>query len=479
MSIKQKWPLVILISSMQLAILLLAVVFLFDWFNKKTAHTLLQQVNADNKAIAEQTIVATEIPRIPGGFSESDKTSVNKIQRHIDRIKVPNDGLIAILSTGEGRTIAHSNERESTAINWGALNLIDGEESMNLANAVSSSNPTRSGKVKTQSGEYCLSATMLPGNQAIMIVAQQRSRSMREHFANVATMRKLVFAATLLFGFFCVGYSTTILSRFNEQVSNTNLQLEKQVSKKTRELVRTRNAVIFGLAKLAESRDNDTGEHLERIRIYVTLLAQDLSSQYPILDEDFVHNLGLASSLHDIGKVGIPDSILLKPGRLTPEERGVMELHTLIGGECLDAIQERLGNNEFMEIARQVTYSHHERWDGTGYPHKLAGNDIPLIARIVSVADVYDALTSKRPYKRAMSHTESRAIICSGSGTQFDPEVVAAFLRHEDEFERISIQQQALTDDESKSDFQRRVEQFDNGQPEEETAIKNTPGSNE
>ena len=172
------------------------------------------------------------------------------------------------------------------------------------------------------------------------------------------------------------------------------------------------------------------------------------------LDDNYVRNLALASSLHDVGKVGIPDSILLKPGRLSQAEREVMELHTLIGGECLEAIQGRLGtDNQFMQIAKQIAYYHHERWDGNGYPHGLEAEKIPVVARIVAVADVYDALTSKRPYKEPLSHIESKGIILSGSGSQFDPEVVAAFLRHEDEFEAISRPQRSISDDEARSEF--------------------------
>jgi len=243
------------------------------------------------------------------------------------------------------------------------------------------------------------------------------------------------------------------LNHNDGQLRATNNILERQATHNERELMRTRNAVIFGLAKLAESRDNDTGEHLDRIRKYVEIISSDLANHVADLDEEFTRNISLASSLHDIGKVGIPDSILLKPGRLTPEERSMMQIHTVIGGECLDAIHARLGDNPFMHMARQIAYYHHERWDGNGYPHQLKEYDIPLVARIVAVADVYDALTSKRPYKRAMSHLESRAIIVAGSGSQFDPEVVAAFLRHEHEFEAISRHQQTASDEQATSPF--------------------------
>lgn len=286
------------------------------------------------------------------------------------------------------------------------------------------------------------------------VIAEQIGRSATD----MDVARVMSFYTTLLIGFVGCNLTMAILIRYQDGVVEAKDGLERIVTQGTKEIVKTRNAIIFGLAKLAESRDNDTGEHLDRIRTYVAILAKDLAHYDSQVDEQFIHNLELASSLHDIGKVGIPDSILLKPGRLSREEREIMEIHTIIGGECLDAVQMRLGTNDFMEMARNVAYSHHERWDGTGYPHAIAGEQIPLSARIVAVADVYDALTSKRPYKRAMSHEESRMIIVSGSGTQFDPEVVAAFLRNEDIFEAVAVEQQKVSDEAALSDFQRRAE---------------------
>ena len=276
--------------------------------------------------------------------------------------------------------------------------------------------------------------------------------------ATIEQAKKYRFYVILLVGLIGCSLTVAIMIRYRDVVSEVNRDLERVKTQSSRELLKTKNAVIFGLAKLAESRDNDTGEHLDRIKNYVSLLARDLSALKPEVDEKFIHNLELASSLHDIGKVGIPDSILLKPGKLTAFEREIMEEHAIIGGNCLDAIQVRLGDNEFMEMAKNVAYSHHERWDGTGYPHGTMAEDVPLEARIVAVADVYDALTSKRPYKRAMSHLESRAIILSGSGSQFDPEVVAAFLRNEEAFKAVSIRQQFVNDEDATSEFQKRSE---------------------
>lgn len=189
--------------------------------------------------------------------------------------------------------------------------------------------------------------------------------------------------------------------------------------------LRARNTLIFGLAKLAESRDTDTGEHLERIAAYCRVLAEQLRTAHDLADE-WIFNLQLASSLHDIGKVGIPDSVLLKPGPLTPGERAAMERHPAIGAQALDAILARDKSDELLRMARNIAAAHHERWDGTGYPSRLKGEAIPLEARIVSVADVYDALTSRRVYKPALSHEDALAIINNARGTQFDPQVVDA-----------------------------------------------------
>ena len=191
-----------------------------------------------------------------------------------------------------------------------------------------------------------------------------------------------------------------------------------------------RDMMIFSLAKLAESRDTDTGSHLERIREYSKVLATELMN-WPkfecIVDAQFVELIYLTSPLHDIGKVGIPDSVLLKPGKLTSEEFEVMKRHTLIGGETLSASANAYPEASFIKMALDITLNHHERWDGTGYPFRLRGEQIPLCARIVAIADVYDALTTKRVYKDAYTHEEAVRIIYDSRGTHFDPDLVDAF----------------------------------------------------
>lgn len=210
---------------------------------------------------------------------------------------------------------------------------------------------------------------------------------------------------------------------------------------RSRELVRTRDAVIFGLAKLAESRDPDTGHHLERIALYSTRLSSALR-RHPkfrrTVTTSFVRSIGISSALHDIGKVGVEDSILLKPGPLTPEERLRIEQHTGYGGDCIRQIQQRIGDPTFLEMAREIAMHHHERWDGSGYPDGIAGEQIPLAARIVAIADVYDALSVRRVYKAPFPHETCVDRIRQDAGRHFDPNLVEVFLSIQTQFREIA-----------------------------------------
>lgn len=190
--------------------------------------------------------------------------------------------------------------------------------------------------------------------------------------------------------------------------------------------------LIYAMAKLAESRDPETGFHLERVRNYCRVLTLNLyeNGKYPeVIDPDFIRLMYNTSPMHDIGKVGIPDRILQKPGRLTPEEFELMKLHTVIGGETLEAALNEFPHARYLRVAYDIAIGHHEKWDGSGYPGGLSGHDIPISARVMAVADVYDALTSKRVYKDAFSHEKACDIITSDSGTHFDPTIVESFIQ--------------------------------------------------
>ena len=225
---------------------------------------------------------------------------------------------------------------------------------------------------------------------------------------------------------------------YQHQLEESNRTLEQRVEERTAQLRRTQQAAIIGLAKLAESRDTETGAHLERMRSYARLIAREMAASHR-LDDAFIEQLYYSSPLHDIGKVGVPDSILLKPGKLMPQEFDIMKTHALIGGDTLHAANVEAGQGSFLVMGRDIAYYHHERWDGRGYPFGIAKTDIPLAARIAAVSDVYDALSSKRPYKEAFSPEKSRAIILEGRGAAFDPEVVDAFVACQDAVTEIHV----------------------------------------
>ncbi|MBL4591626.1 MAG: HD domain-containing protein [Phycisphaerales bacterium] len=232
--------------------------------------------------------------------------------------------------------------------------------------------------------------------------------------------------------------------RYGDVLESTNEELGREVERQLASGLKKRNALIFGLAKLADYRDTDTGAHLERIGLYARILADELSGTYQEIDHKWTDRLVLASSLHDIGKVGIADAILLKPGRFTPEERTEMEKHALIGADTLLAIRAKLGPDEFIDMGIQIALQHHEKWDGTGYPFNLKGEEISLAARIVALADFYDALTSVRVYKDAMEHSKTMDLIVSLRGTHFAPDVADAFVANEALFNRIRKQMQGI-----------------------------------
>ncbi len=216
------------------------------------------------------------------------------------------------------------------------------------------------------------------------------------------------------------------------------------LAERTREAVHMQDATIVAMASLAEWRDEDTGNHIRRTQHYVAALARELRFHDRHAGELTDQNIALlfkAAPLHDIGKVGVPDAILLKPGKLTAAEFEAMKLHTVHGRDAIAGVEKTLGSsNDFLRYAKEITYSHQEHWDGSGYPQGLSGTAIPLSARLMAVADVYDALISARSYRPAFTHETAVELIRQGSGEHFDPDVVDAMLAVEEKFKAIASQ---------------------------------------
>ncbi len=234
------------------------------------------------------------------------------------------------------------------------------------------------------------------------------------------------------------------LKAAQDRLRHQNEFLEEQVRARTRDIETLQDITIHTLASLAETRDNETGNHLRRTQHYVRLLAEGLQ-RHPHcpepLDAETIQLLFKSAPLHDIGKVGIPDRILLKPGPLEPEEFELMKQHARMGREALDSAERTLGQSvPFLEIAKDIAGAHHEHWDGNGYPDGLAGTAIPLAGRLMALADVYDALISRRVYKAPFSHERAVEMISEASGTQFDPLLVEIFLTQQEQFRAIARQ---------------------------------------
>lgn len=227
-----------------------------------------------------------------------------------------------------------------------------------------------------------------------------------------------------------------LLKRARDFLRDKNEFLETEVQRRTHEVMVVQDVTIMAMASLAETRDNETGNHIRRTQFYVQELALKLQHHPRFKDyltDERIQLLTKSAPLHDIGKIGIPDHILLKPGKFTPEEFEIMKRHTIIGRDAILAAESRLGIvDSFLRLAKEIAYSHQEKWDGSGYPEGLAGDSIPVSARLMAVADVFDALISRRVYKPPFSLEKSLSIIKEGSGQHFDPDMAEAFLQISD-----------------------------------------------
>jgi PAS domain S-box-containing protein len=281
----------------------------------------------------------------------------------------------------------------------------------------------------------------MPVDQVISLVNRNRGRYVETDVPRMSADGTIKFT----YASYSALTSTTgetIAYSIMERDLTERVRLEKKLQDSFQQIKDTQSAAILGFARLTEYRDVDTGQHLERMREYTRVLAIGLArlEKYATyITSDYIEDLCLSSVLHDVGKVGIEDAVLLKPGRLDPQEYEKIKQHARLGGEALKAVDKQIKHESFLSIGKEVAFYHHEHWDGSGYPSGRAGEQIPLSARIVALADVYDALTSRRTYKSAMVHEEAVKIIVAEKGTHFDPDVVDVFEQCLDTFRRIQM----------------------------------------
>jgi len=256
------------------------------------------------------------------------------------------------------------------------------------------------------------------------------------------------------------------IKRVQDFLKDKNTFLNSEINKRTAEIMAIQDVTINAMASLAETRDNETGNHIRRTQRYVKVLAEKLRFNprfaHFLNDDKTIELLYKSAPLHDIGKVGIPDRILLKPGRFEPEEFEIMKTHTTLGRDAILQAEKDLGvEMPFLKYAKEIAYSHQEKWDGSGYPEGLSGDDIPISARLMAVADVYDALISRRVYKAPMPHEKAVEIIKDGKGSHFDPDMADAFLELQHEFKKIAS---AFAD--SDADMNKKVEYMEKAMSE-------------
>lgn len=430
--IKKASHLVGLLAGFQLVVLLIGVGLFAHWMTGRMVQLVRHQVLQDNQQIAAQ--MAGLIEQLQPRDLKRGSSDWEKLQTTVEKISLPNDGFLCIIASGSGELLCHPELRKMPkTIPPVMATLI---QPNGLATPIVQAEGA--GWAAMPDGNHLIAVHEMP-QQGIRILAHQRESGLLQATSSLIGPIRWggSVVAMLLSMVVCFG-GMAIVSQYENRLAHLNSHLEDLVKTRTKSLMKTRNAVIFGLAKLAESRDTDTGEHLERIRVFSMLLANELKKSNSTISKDYIETIGLASSLHDIGKVGIPDKVLLKPGKFDAEERAIMETHAQLGAECLSAIEAQLGEDDFLSMAHEIALWHHEKFDGTGYPTKLAGETIPLSARIVAVADVYDALISPRVYKRPMSHEQAVAIILKDSGSHFDPQIVTAFKAVEPQFRKIT-----------------------------------------
>jgi putative two-component system response regulator len=336
--------------------------------------------------------------------------------------------------------------------------------------AVATDGPTAIQKVRTFAPDLILCDTMLPG-QSGYEVCEAIKRGPCAVFTQVILVSWEASPAERLRGYRC-GADDYLTRPFEPEellakihvhfrlrdaqiqlweahslIQKHNADLEQLVRERAAEVVAMQDVAVFAMAELAETRDSDTGHHLLRMRAYAQRLAEELRTEGPYaakITDAFLYDLYRATPLHDIGKVGVPDAVLLKPGKLTAAEFEQMKQHVEIGAVTLERAAQRAGGGDFLAMAARIARYHHERFDGSGYLAGLSGTRIPLCARITALADVYDALTTARVYKDALSHEATREMIIAESGKQFDPEIVAAFERCSADFESIPEQFEPL-----------------------------------
>lgn len=443
-SIKQKRWLILTLLSVELIVFAVGGFIGLRIMREQMASMIGDQVKSSNARFAESLAGVIESMGVQDASYGSEDWRL--MQRAVEGLEMPAGGFACILDA-QDKIVCHPELDTDTSKNKGSSLLYAdlGSHLPKIDEVVGEDGLTRVGQSYfLADGVHYIATREIAGSGGHRLLVHQPAAGLVT-FSDALT-------TPLMLTLFIVGTSVLLLTgagsyvvarRYEHTLEVVNEGLEQEVSERTAKHTAARNALIFGLAKLADSRDPETGAHLERLCAFSAVLAKELQregSHKEEVTDEWIRELRLAAALHDIGKVGVADSALRKPGRLNDKERAEIERHPQIAADTLLGIYQKMGDDTLIASSVQVALYHHEKWDGSGYPFKLNGDGIPLAARIVAVADVYDALTSKRVYKPAMSHKDACSIINDGAGSHFDPDVIQAFNRVSDAFDEIKQQ---------------------------------------
>lgn len=418
-----------LIAAAQVVVLGVGWLFMYESTHRRVASSVRDVIIENNRRVSGS--LAGLIGELPGAF-DPDHPGWAGAQRVVEQLSLPAGGF-ACITDAAGFIACHPrihDEPGIRAVRLGAELLADVDGGGRAPVGERAASGFAEGLIEFPlDGTHYVAATPLGEGGATLLVHQSAAglSNAASHvtlglLAQMAGVAAVIVACTVGIGFALSRRYVGLLSRWGER-------LEATVAERTSQLRTSREAIVNALAQLAEFRDNDTAQHVHRISAYSEVMAAELRAEFPEIDAPWAARIGLASRLHDIGKVAVPDSVLLKPGRLDEHEYEQIKRHTIVAADTLLAVHRNIQGDPLVAMAIEIALYHHERWDGSGYPYGLAGEQIPLSARLVAVVDVFDALMSPRVYKRAMSAESTLEIINSSAGSHFDPRIVAAFNR--------------------------------------------------
>jgi len=439
----KRWMLILLICIGQFACLIIGAMWFANRLGSDFGTLMRDEVLANNAHMANQ--MAYTINELNLKDITVESPDWQKLQALVEHTHLPNDGYVSVIDDRLGQVLCHPrwhSQRYVQGLQVGQIKLHNPDGSRKIINSVVSGNYVSLGWARVNGEEQLLAVRSVP-SLGIMILAHQKEAPLLIAISRIVTSIKsaglaVAVALVAVSLFFIAG----VIERYESRMTHVQDHIDELADEKSETLLATRHAVIFELAKMAELRDSKDREHLDRVRAYTEILCKELAGHDASLSEDVIGMIGLTSCLHDIGNSDVPQHILLKPGELTDHERSIMQKHTQAGGDLLLGIRQTYGCDPFIDFACEIALAHHERWDGQGYPFGLSKDNIPLPARIVALADVYDALTSERVYNKPANHAEARKIILVSKERQFDPAVVDAFLATEGQFKTIAADAQ-------------------------------------